>query len=74
MRSLDFTACIRDCAVNCWRKLTDEEKEWLKYHPNRQSFASFDDCSSYRQQSQARKNFDKAREVVWKELDSRHKK
>ena len=48
MRCLDFTACTRDCAVDCWRKLTDEEKDWLKYHPNRMSFSSFDDCSSYR--------------------------
>lgn len=48
MRSLDFTACTRDCAVDCWRKLTDEEKDWLEKNPNRQSFASFDDCSSYR--------------------------
>lgn len=26
-RSLDFTACTRKCGTNCWRKLTEEEKE-----------------------------------------------
>ena len=47
-RSLDFIACTRDCAVDCWRKLTDEEKEWLEKNPNRMSYCDFDDCSSYR--------------------------
>lgn len=29
-RSLDFTVCTRKCGTNCWRKLTEEEKEWLQ--------------------------------------------
>lgn len=45
MRSLDFTACIReDCPINCGRKLTDEEKEWLANNPNRMSYSCFEDC------------------------------
>lgn len=42
MRSLDFTACTTKCTVPCWRKLTKEEKEWLKNNPNRMSYADFD--------------------------------
>ena len=47
-RSLDFTACIRECSTHCWRKLTEEEKEWLEKNPNRMSYCSFDDCISFR--------------------------
>ena len=46
-RSLDFTACIRKCGTNCWRKLTEGEKEWLENNPNRQSYCSFDDCEGF---------------------------
>ena len=46
-RSLDFTACTRKCATPCWRKLTEEEKEWLQNNPNRQSYGSFDDCEDF---------------------------
>lgn len=49
MRSLDFTACTRDCSADCWRKLTDEEKEWLENNPNRMSYSSFDDCEDYKE-------------------------
>lgn len=45
MRSLDFTACCReDCQAECWRKLTDEEKDWLEKNPNRMSYSGFSDC------------------------------
>ena len=44
MRSLDFTACVRDCDAPCWRKLTDEEKAWLENNPNRMSYSDFSDC------------------------------
>lgn len=37
-RSLDFTACDLPCKHPCWRRLTEEEKEWLETHPNRQAF------------------------------------
>ena len=47
-RSLDFTACSKqdDCPVkDCWRKLTNEEKDWLEKTPNRMYYADFsDDC------------------------------
>ena len=46
-RSLDFTVCTRKCGTNCWRKLTEEEKEWLQNNPNRQSYCSFDDCEDF---------------------------
>lgn len=51
MRSLDFTACTRNCAVDCWRKLSKEEEEWLENNPNRQSYADFDDCIDFKGQS-----------------------
>ena len=38
MRSLDFTACDLTCEHPCWRRLTEEEVEWLATHPNRQAF------------------------------------
>lgn len=37
-RSLDFTACDLPCKHPCWRRLTEEEREWLETHPNRQAF------------------------------------
>lgn len=37
-RSLDFTACDLPCEHPCWRRLTEEELEWLETHPNRQAF------------------------------------
>lgn len=37
-RSLDFTACDLPCEHPCWRRLTEEEWEWLETHPNRQAF------------------------------------
>lgn len=37
-RSLDFTACELPCKNPCWRRLTDEEKEWLANNPNRQAY------------------------------------
>ena len=37
-RSLDFTACDLPCEHPCWRRLTEEEFEWLETHPNRQAF------------------------------------
>lgn len=43
-RSLDFTACIKQdtCPIrDCWRKLTDEEKDWLEKTPNRMYYADF---------------------------------
>lgn len=46
-RSLDFTACTRNCATPCWRKLTKEEEEWLENNPNRQAYCSFDDCEDF---------------------------
>lgn len=46
-RSLDFTVCTRKCATPCWRKLTEEEQEWLQNNPNRQSYCSFDDCEDF---------------------------
>lgn len=48
MRNLDFTVCTRDCTTKCWRKLTKEEIDWLEKNPNRQSYASFDDCEDYK--------------------------
>lgn len=50
-RSLDFTACTRKCGTNCWRKLTEEEKEWLQNNPNWQSYCSFDDCEDFTEDS-----------------------
>ena len=47
MRSLDFTVCTRKCSADCWRKLTKEEEDWLEKNPNRQAYASFDDCEDY---------------------------
>ena len=47
MRSLDFVVCTRNCSTNCWRKLTEEEKDWLEKNPNRQSYGSFDDCEFF---------------------------
>ena len=47
-RSLDFTACTRECSTHCWRKLTEEEKEWLKNNPNRMCYSDFKDCISFR--------------------------
>lgn len=38
-RSLDFTACDLPCENPCWRKLTNDEKEWLANNPNRQAYA-----------------------------------
>ena len=46
-RSLDFTACIRECSTRCWRKLSREEVEWLENNPNRMAYADFDDCENY---------------------------
>lgn len=47
-RSLDFTACSKqdECPVkDCWRKLTDAEKDWLEKTPNRMSYSDFsEDC------------------------------
>ena len=37
-RSLDFTACDLPCKNPCWRRLTEEELEWLETHPNRQAY------------------------------------
>lgn len=52
-RSLDFTACSKqdECPVkDCWRKLTDEEKDWLEKTPNRMSYADFsEDCEELKQ-------------------------
>ena len=59
-RSLDFTVCTRPCAAKCWRKLTDEEKEWLKNNPNRQSYASFDDCENFKPSPTALYTVDRA--------------
>jgi len=52
MRSLDFTACIKqdDCPFECNRKLTKEEKEWLASEPNRMSYADFsEECKKNRE-------------------------
>ena len=48
-RSLDFTVCTRKCGTNCWRKLTEEEKEWLQNNQNGQSYCLFDDCEDFTQ-------------------------
>lgn len=52
-RSLDFTACSKqdECPVkDCWRKLTDKEKDWLEKTPNRMSYADFsEDCEELKQ-------------------------
>lgn len=46
-RSLDFTACCRDCATDCWRKLTEEEREWLENNRVPQSYSDFPDCKKF---------------------------
>ena len=33
MRSLDFTACDLPCKNPCWRRLSEEEQEWLDKNP-----------------------------------------
>lgn len=49
MRSLDFTACTRECSTHCWRKLSKEEVEWLENNPNRMSYADLSDgCEDYK--------------------------
>ena len=57
-RSLDFTACTRECSTPCGRKLTDEEKEWLENNPNRMSYSDFEDCISYRPTGKLEENKD----------------
>lgn len=56
MRSLDFTACTKDCPIDCWRKLTKEEKEWLENNPNRMSYTS--ECSEQEEQLELFKELD----------------
>lgn len=55
MRSLDFTVCVRKNCANssCWRKLTTEEQEWLENNPNRQAYASFDECEDFEEDKNA---------------------
>ena len=56
MRSLDFTACIKQdtCPVkDCLRKLTKEEKDWLEKTPNRMYFADFsNECEKLKELKQ----------------------
>lgn len=46
-RSLDFTACCRACATDCWRKLTEGEREWLENNRVPQYYSEFLDCEDY---------------------------
>lgn len=49
MRSLDFTVCTRECARDCWRKLTKEEEEWSKENYPYQSYSDFPECKNFLQ-------------------------
>lgn len=49
MRSLDFTVCTRECATKCFRKLTEEEKQWAEKNYPYQSYSDFPECKNFLQ-------------------------
>lgn len=48
-RSLDFTACTRNCVTQCFRRLSDEELAWLETEGVWQSYSDFPDCEDYKE-------------------------